>query len=191
MIRDQAGNLYGITRVNDSSPYCGAVYKVAPNRTFTILYSFTNALDGCTPTSLISDQDGNFYGTATRSMAGNYDTTVFKLTTGGIFTGLHTFSTGQQPLQVNAVLPVNGTLYSTAYSSDWSAQGRFEPGILFSIAPDGTYTQLYGFPYEGGDGQGVWPVGQLALNNGKLFGANNSGGIFRSGTVFSFGVANP
>ncbi len=74
---DQAGNLYGVTAGggNDSTPACslygcGTVFKLTPSSggdwTESIVYFFTNGLDGFNPDSpLTTDGAGNLYGAAT------------------------------------------------------------------------------------------------------------------------------
>jgi len=82
LLLDSAGNLYGTT-VSGGSHNCGVIFKLSPsagNWTYTDLYDFTGASDGCSPaTSLIMDAVGNLYGT-TSSGGGDFDGTVFKFT---------------------------------------------------------------------------------------------------------------
>src|SRR5215467_9142979 len=44
LIRDTAGNLYGTTYLGSASGN-GTVYRVSPNRVYTVLYSFTGGAD--------------------------------------------------------------------------------------------------------------------------------------------------
>src|SRR5438876_180945 len=64
LIMDSAGNLYGTT-VNGGSNGLGSVFRLAPDGTYTILYSFMGgSLDGANPYgSLVMDGSGNLYGT--------------------------------------------------------------------------------------------------------------------------------
>ena len=84
LIEDAAGNLYGTTAYGGSerSPCngqgCGTVFKIAPDGTETILYSFTDRADGAYPVAgLVADSSGNLYGTT--SGGGNGYGTVFKI----------------------------------------------------------------------------------------------------------------
>ena len=178
VIRDRSGNLYGVTYLGAGPTYCGTIYRLAPNGAFNILHKLGRdpvGDDGCYPTSLAADQTGNFYGTT--------DSTVFKFTSGGIFTTLHTFAFNAHFISgINPVLPVNGTLYGSAYG----LQGAPD-GVLFKIAPDGTYAELYRL----GQGTGVDTQGRLTLKSGRLYGTTiyGDGGTSLNGTVFSLGVA--
>ncbi len=177
LIRDEAGNLYGVTHFAPGGESCGTIYRLAPNGTFTNLHRFKGLgpNDGCNPTSLAADQAGNFYGTTF--------STVFKFTSDGTLTTLHQFTFGVHFVHGNnPVLPVNGTLYGTAYGLL-----NVPSGVLYKIAPDGTYGELY----QLGHGSGNFPQGRLTLKTGRLYGATGygHGGPTGNGTVFSVGVA--
>ena len=62
--------------------------------TMQILFRFSSTgPNGCSPNSLLLGDDGNFYGT-TRGCGANNSGTVFKMTTGGQLTILHSFTGG-------------------------------------------------------------------------------------------------
>jgi len=62
LIRDAAGNLYSTVDYGGTS-FAGAVFKVAPNGTETVLYSFTGGADGAYPFSpVVRDGAANLYG---------------------------------------------------------------------------------------------------------------------------------
>lgn len=78
LIIDKNGNLYGTTpgggRKDD-----GVAFEIAPDKTETILKSFTGTNDGSTPySSLLMDSNGNLFGTAS-SGGKNHGGTVFEL----------------------------------------------------------------------------------------------------------------
>jgi uncharacterized repeat protein (TIGR03803 family) len=69
LVRDSAGNLYGITTlgggVGCGGQGCGIVFKLAPTGTETVLHRFTAGKDGAGPDGgLVRDSAGNLYGTA-------------------------------------------------------------------------------------------------------------------------------
>ena len=135
LIVDQAGNLYGTTVFGGANTYsgenpgdgdnaAGAVFKVAPDGSETVLYSFcaaANCADGLNPSAgLLADAAGNLYGTtqlggvccSSGSTIG--DGTVFELPSGGGETVLHAFGSASPdgraptgPLSMDA----SGNLY--------------------------------------------------------------------------------
>ncbi len=71
LIADKAGNLYGTTTAGGNAGCqgfgCGVVFKLAPDGTETVLYTFTGGSDGSEPVAgLVADKAGNLYGTASQ-----------------------------------------------------------------------------------------------------------------------------
>ncbi len=68
LVFDKSGNLYGTTQNggdNHGATNVGTVYKLAPNGTMTILYSFDDVPDGSAPQGNVAlDTKGNVYTTA-------------------------------------------------------------------------------------------------------------------------------
>lgn len=70
LVRDSRGNLYGTTYFggtsrNCSGAGCGTVFELDSGGSETVLYSFTNGVDGATPRpGLTMDAAGNLYGVA-------------------------------------------------------------------------------------------------------------------------------
>jgi len=78
LLMDQVGNMYGSTAVGGASS-CGAIYKLTPTGTETLLYSFPcGSLASLPSGGLIMDAQGNLYGTTTYGSSGFGS--VFKLT---------------------------------------------------------------------------------------------------------------
>src|ERR1700730_8387241 len=97
LIRDNSGNLYGTTvdggaTATTNPPGFGAVFKLTPNGTETVLYSFIGSpTDGASPSAgLITDGPGSFYGTTSYDGQNGFGT-VFKLNN-GVETVLHSFT---------------------------------------------------------------------------------------------------
>jgi uncharacterized repeat protein (TIGR03803 family) len=122
LIMDNAGNLYGTTKeggldtcsVGYPTVGCGVVFKVAPDGTEAVLYTFTNGGDGATPEGpLVMDAASNLYGTTFNGGAG-YFGVVFKLTPGGIETPLYQFQDRTDGMTPYAGLTLyRGELYGT------------------------------------------------------------------------------
>ena len=80
LVMDTAGNLYGTT-YDGGTNSVGAVFKLSPSGTETVLHSFAaNGSDGTHPyAGLVTDTMGNLYGTTYSGGANGYGT-VFKVT---------------------------------------------------------------------------------------------------------------
>ncbi|HTT82355.1 MAG TPA: choice-of-anchor tandem repeat GloVer-containing protein [Rhizomicrobium sp.] len=174
VVRDSAGNLYGMTFYGYGVSTPGLVYKVAPDGTETVLHQFTNGSDGGDPEyDLVLDEAGNVYGTA---LAGGADGTglVFELAPDGTETVIHSF-TNESP-RSGVMRDRNGDFYGTA------AGGCC--GLVYKLGKDGTETVLYTFT-GGGDGDGPAFSGRLVKDKaGNLYGTTVGGGAYGEGVVF-------
>jgi uncharacterized repeat protein (TIGR03803 family) len=113
------GNLYGTTEEGGQNGY-GAIYKLAPDGTETVLHSFTLGADGGTPLSaLVADTSGNFYGTASNGGGNHCYTgscgTAFRLSSAGAFAVISDFTqrAGFHPA-TGLMFGADGNLYGTA-----------------------------------------------------------------------------
>ena len=197
LVKASDGNFYGVTTIGgDPHSNCGTVYKVTASGTLTTLYAFAgHPNDGCQPYGpLVQATDGNFYGTTnyggTSNNCGTFACgTVFKITTGGTETILHSFCTqsgcpdGSSP-QAGLVQGSDGNLYGATFYNG-VANGS---GTVFKITTSGTLTTLHSF--NGTDGAD--PSGTLVqASDGNFYGttfagANGGGTVFKmtsSGTL--------
>jgi uncharacterized repeat protein (TIGR03803 family) len=131
LIRDSAGNLYGVTNAGGASQF-GVVFKLDTSDTESILYSFSGTGgDGETPGGgLVRDRAGNLYGTT--NGGGNADFgTVFKLDASEKETILHSFSgsDGRFP-DLGLVRDSKGDLYGTTQYG-----GAHGGGVVFKVTP--------------------------------------------------------
>jgi uncharacterized repeat protein (TIGR03803 family) len=179
LIRGSDGNLYGTTAGGGTYGW-GAVFKIAPDGTESVLYSFTGGSDGASPyASLLRDNDGNIYGTT--SNGGTTDSgVVYKLASDGTETMLYSFSgesDGAYPFAALTRDPA-GNFYSTTASG-----GVYGRGVVFKLAPDGTYAVLHSF--AGGHNDGNNPYGGVVRDaEGNLYGTLSTGGPYRYGLVY-------
>jgi uncharacterized repeat protein (TIGR03803 family) len=177
LIMDAAGNLYGTTSYGGTGSGGGTVFKLAPDGTETVLYSFTGAPDGDVPESKLIADAGNFYGTTyyggTRGGGA-----VFKLAPDGTETVLYSFCS--QSNCGDGFLPYaglfrdrSGSLYGTTeYGGQTSCNNGC--GVVFKLAPDGSEDVLYAFT---GGSDGNFPNGDLVKDNaGHLYGTAGVGG---------------
>jgi uncharacterized repeat protein (TIGR03803 family) len=173
LVRDRAGNFYGTTQ--DGGAYrWGTVFRLSPDGTETVLYSFTGGSDGGGPyAGVIIDASGNLYGTTPYDgdLSCDYGEgcgTVFKVAPDGTETTLYTFTDTGVNANPMAGLTMDGVgnLYGTTYG--------FSDGAVFKLAPDGTEKLLYSF--TGGD-DGSQPLGGLIMDGkGHLYGTTSGGG---------------
>ena len=182
------GNSYGTTVFgggNGCSGGCGTVFKMTPSGTLTTLYSFCSQ-SGCTDGSwpgdnLVQATDGNLYGTTSAGGRGNYGT-VFKVTSGGTLTTIHSFdgTDGAYPTTAGVVQATDGNFYGTTLYG-----GANAVGTVFKVAPSGTLTTLHSFCSQSGCADGYWPyAGLLQATDGNFYGTTHLGGAYGGGTVF-------
>ena len=168
------GNLYGTT-VKGGAHDMGTVFQIAPSGAFKTLLNFSGKPnDGAFPYSaLVLANDGNFYGTTTGG--GAYDVgTVFKVTSNGAVTLLHSFS----PLDNNGGYPTaalmqasDGYFYGTTFSPNASFYGT-----VFTLTPAGALTTLHrfsGFPTDGDTPDA--PL--MQATDGRIYGTTINGGF--------------
>ncbi len=170
------GNLYS-TAPNGGTNDDGAVFKITPGGTLTVLYSF-DGTHGETPFGgLTLGTDGNFYGTTYYGGASN-DGTVFKVTPSGSLTVLYSFTNSTDGAYPWAP-PIEGTdgnFYGT--TSQHNIGG---PGSVYKITPSGKFMTLYHF-----DGaHGSEPFAPLVQGtDGNFYGTTDVGGPSGFGVVY-------
>ncbi len=141
----------------------------------TVLHSFTFG-DGADPEAgVIADSNGNVYGTTFAGGASDAGV-VFKLSPGGTYTVLHSFSRGSDgrfPL-AGLVADSSGNLYGTTDEGGGSGCGGVGCGVVFKLSPGGTETVLHSF--SGGSDGSVPNGGLIADSSGNLYGTTEEGG---------------
>ncbi len=193
LIRDSAGNLYGVTIAGANN--FGTLFKLDTANHFTVLHTFTGKADGAGPSGrLIRDVNGNIRG---GTQSGGDPTcqcgVIFRVDASGNFKVLHTFlarSGGAEPL--TGPLDDAGILYgSTGYGGDLNClvQGT-GCGVLFKIGNTGQYSVLHRFS---GGGDGEVPTAELSLGaDGGIYGTTAGGGnnttcgAIGCGTIFKY-----
>jgi uncharacterized repeat protein (TIGR03803 family) len=184
LVQATNGYFYGTTYMGGTNNQ-GTVFRIiTPGDTLKTLHSFditTNPMDGVEPyAGLVQASDGNFYGTTYGGGSYLYGT-VFKITTNGTLTTLHSFDVtdGYFPT-AGLVQATDGNLYGTTF-----AGGANDQGTVFKITPSGTLTTLYNFCSQSSCIDGAYPwAGLIQGTDGNLYGTTYGGGNNSDGTVF-------
>jgi uncharacterized repeat protein (TIGR03803 family) len=181
------GKLYGTTSGCGGSSCYGTVYRVTTTGSEHVLHRFTGS-DGGNPLAGLIVVNDKLYGTTSAGgsagSAAYTRGTVYRISTGGVFKVLHSFTgapDGSSPYA--GVIDVKGTLYGTTDQGGRSALY----GTIYSISTTGSEQVLHRF--AGGSG-GAHPWAGLIIVKGTLYGTTLDGGSGCSGggcgTVFAF-----
>lgn len=179
VVRDTAGNLYGVT------PYGGkygrgVVYRLDAAGGERILYDFTSSEDdgGFDETGVIIGPGGKVYGTS-RYGGVNGAGDVYEISAGDK-KSLYSF-----PLRRNFADAHNsGVIWDSDGNLYWTTAGggAQNVGSVMVLNNAGQGTVLYSFP---GAADGSNPVGTLSQDSaGNLYGTTYLGGPWGAGTVF-------
>ena len=177
------GNFYGTTNLGGSSGF-GTLFKITAGGNLTTLYNFCsqlNCADGEFPVGgLIQGSDGNIYGT---THAGGNTTchdgcgTVFRITTSGKLTTLHSFNQADGMYPYGGVVQgADGALYGTT-----GGGGANSSGTVFTVDASGHLATLHSF--DGTDGSSPYAIS--VGSDGNFYGTTAQGGTFGVyGTIF-------
>jgi len=172
-------DLYGTT-IDGGAYGSGNVFRIDRLGNVTSIYDFcaqSNCADGQYPDStLVLGPDGDFYGTTQNGGLYNYGS-VFKISTSGVLTTLHSFDIVDGVSPYGALLfASNGNFFGTTNEAGACAGGG-GCGTVFTISPQGKFKTLYNFCMESGCPDGEFPVGGLIEgSDGNIYGTTNAGG---------------
>jgi uncharacterized repeat protein (TIGR03803 family) len=175
------GTLYGTTEGGGGGAG-GTVFSMTKGGKENWVYGFKGGSDGAEPESTLIYSNGALWGTTHEEGGSGAYGTVFKITTSGAETPLHSFtgapSDGAYPTA--GLIAYSGKFYGTteyggAYNND---------GAVFEVNAVGKESVIHSFG-EPSSGDGVNPVAAL-LNVGGTFYGTTIGNVGRgSGAVFS------
>ena len=153
--------------------------------TVSIISPSTLTSSGISPNSpLLTDTQGNLYGSLEFGDTSTSYGSLFSLAPNGSVTTIHGFDTAQGAPEGAMVRTDDGTIYGVTMDVT-NGQGFYGSGSIFSLAPDGTYSVLHDFsPAGSANTDGVDPLGLTLGSDGALYGATQSGGSGNAGTIF-------
>jgi uncharacterized repeat protein (TIGR03803 family) len=182
LVQGTDGSFYGATAAGGQGDN-GTLFKITSAGAFTLLYSFpSNRRNGVSPLgALIQHTDGGFYGTTALGGANNENGTVFRMTPGGVFTLLASFTgaNGNGPA-AGLVRGPDGNFFGTTQFG-----GLTDNGTVFRVTPNGVVTSLFSFSGPNGN----YPVAPLSVgSDGNFYGTTSGdrsfGGSNTYGTAF-------
>jgi uncharacterized repeat protein (TIGR03803 family) len=195
LVQASDGNFYGTTLQGGTNGH-GTLFKITPSGTLTTLYNFcsqSGCADGQFPGALVQGTDGNLYGTTGAGGAAACSGgcgTIFKITTTGTLTTLHSFdlTDGVDP-DGGLIQGTDGNFYGTTYAGGANNNSNCRVGTcgtVFKITPAGTLATLHSFDYT----DGANPIaGLIQATDGNFYGTTGGGGNCTNfgggcGTVF-------
>jgi uncharacterized repeat protein (TIGR03803 family) len=203
MIPGGDGFLYGTTTASGTNAV-GSVYRLTTGGAVTVLHNFPviqapiGVPDGSMPyAALVRGADGNLYGTAAKGGSAVQDQyvlghgTVFRISPGGAFALLHSFTggvdggsgdEGSVPMAA-LVQGSDGDFYGTTSRGGTHTDSYgFGWGTAFRVTAAGALTTLHSF--TGGEDGGNPYDPLLEGPDGDLYGTTRIGGGHQGGTVF-------
>ena len=190
--------LYGTTYDGGTSNR-GTIYSVGTNGSgFAVRKTFSDG-DGTQPRYGLALAGNTLYG-VTDGNGVNSNSLVFRIQTDGTgYTVIKRFSEPDPVSGTNydgsylrgGLVLWNGVLYGTAR---WG--GFYDNGTVFKVNPDGTgFAVLKHFPAVTGSSGGLYfndggmfPLGDLMVANGILYGTTQYGGLYGCGTIYSLTI---
>ena len=149
----------------------GAIFRLSPDGTYTVLHRLDSATEGNKPSALVEAADGNLYGTANTGGPGGGGT-VFEVTPSGGFTVLQSFSSGSASCNPSGVLTVgsDGNLYGTnGYLHSVGGATNLGPETsFFQVTPSGPVSVL-GL-LDGATDKRIYPSSFVRGADGALYG---------------------
>jgi uncharacterized repeat protein (TIGR03803 family) len=169
------GMMYGCTR-NGGTTDRGTVFRFSPSGVLTVISSFGSTGVGVPIAGLTLGPGGELFGIT--------NSNLFKVTTTGAVTALHTFAaaTGNAP-RGELALNSDGLLYGATIRGGTSGNG-----VVFRINASGQYSKVAEFADTAGDFASVSEVSPGLLIGVTEGGVSNRGSVFR---LTSDGVLTP
>ena len=189
LVQASDGNFYGTT-LQGGTNGTGMLFRITPSGTLTTIHNFcsqSGCADGTAPLALIQGNDGNLYGVTGGGGSGGGYGTIFKITTTGTLTTLHSFNFTDGSGPEGLVQATDGNFYGTTNSGGFSnsncsyGNNPGTCGTVFKMTPTGAFTTLHIFNYTDGANPGAPPI---QGSDGNFYGTTSTGGTTGAGTIF-------
>jgi len=182
------GNFWGTTTGQENGNGAASIYKMAPSGSTT----FVSELGGPSYSNLVQGGDGFIYGTTIDNGPGSCSWrstsclptagsgTVFKVSSDGVLTYIHTFTgpDGAKPY-AGLLQAADGTFIGTT-----STGGANNLGTIYRISSSGAFTTLHTFR-GGADGANPAYSPLIQTSDGTFWGTTQfGGGSANAGTVY-------
>ncbi len=178
MIVGSDGNFYG-NCYGGGTYGNGTIFKLTTAGVYTVLHHLASSKDGGVPYgNLMQNTDGFLYG-LNRTGGANTAGTVFKMSTTGTYTVLHSFVSATEGTIPNGGL-VRGNDNNLYGMTSTAGPGLF--GTAFKVTTAGALTVLASF---WGAATGNSPLETMAKGkDSAYYGTNSTGGVYNYGTIF-------
>lgn len=177
LIQAKDGSFYG-TCYGGGQFGNGTIFKVTASGNYSVVKNFNAGVDGGYPYSgLMQNSDGNFYG-ITRSGGSKSGGTIYKLTTGNVYTVIHPIDYANEGTTSSSVLVKgnDGSLYAMT-----SLGGIFNYGTIFKATTTGAFTKIADF---NGATLGNAPYSSFIKgNDSAYYCTTTNGGAYNYGTI--------
>ena len=164
----------------------GTIFKISTAGAFTVIKHLSSSKDGGYPIgALIQNTDGNFYG-MTRTGGANGGGTIYKVTTAGAYTVIHSMQpTTEGSAPGGALIKGNdASLYTLAAEG-----GNYNMGTAFKVTTAGAVTLLATF---NGSQLGNEPYESFVKGKDSAYYATTSrGGAYGYGSIIKICGGNP
>jgi uncharacterized repeat protein (TIGR03803 family) len=179
LVQGSDGNFYGGLNLGGANGR-GTLFKVTSGGSLTLLHTFAiDASDGADAAGgMVQAPNGVYFGTPSGGGA-NGAGVLFKVTSSGTFTLLHSFVSATDGANPGVLmLATDGNMYGVTATG-----GANNCGTLFKVSQAGVLSTVYNFVST----TGCNPSGYLTQDtDGKLYGVTNGGGAHGNGTFFSY-----
>jgi uncharacterized repeat protein (TIGR03803 family) len=169
LVRAADGTLYGTTRRGGAHDF-GTVFRLATDGTVVTIHSLDGIAAALPITALVQGTDGHLYGSAEGDPSTGLGRSLFRITSDGTLTPIHTFSRFEGEV-VALAAGLDGNLYGVGAPALVALGSRF-----YRITPAGVLTLLATTTRE--EGYSSFSTPMWRGTDGSFYGTLHRGGPF-------------